>query len=212
MTTPPDFLYFDLGNVLLKFDHARMLRQMADAAGVTVEAIRIALMPSGDPAQGDPQWDLEAGRLGVSDYYEQLCEKIRCRPPRDKLWEAASDIFAPIEPSMRLLERLHGGGHRLGLLSNTNAVHWDWFFGGRYPTLDEVFEVRLGSFQVRAMKPDPQIYWTAIERAGVAAERVFFTDDRQENVDGAAACGIDAVLFTGTEQLENDLRDRGIEC
>ena len=185
---------------------------MADAAGVTAEAMRTALMPSGDPAQHDPQWDLEAGALSESDYYEQLCERIGARPPRERLNLAASDIFAPIEPSMALLERLHAAGRRLGLLSNTNSIHWRYYFDGRYPTLSKVFEVRIGSFEVGAMKPDPVIYQAALERAGVPAEKVFFTDDRVENVEGAIACGIDAVRFTDTAQLERDLRARGVDC
>jgi HAD superfamily hydrolase (TIGR01509 family) len=62
------------------------------------------------------------------------------------------------------------------------------------------------------MKPEARIYQHAILLAGVPAAQVFFTDDRLENVEGARAVGIDAVLFTSTEQLRNDLRSRGIDC
>lgn len=212
MKNPPQFLYFDLGKVLLSFDHSRMVRQMAEVAGVDEAAMRAALMPSGEPTEGDPQWQLEAGHLSEDDYYEQLCEALGCRPPRAELDLAASDMFEPIDASMRLLERLKAAGHRLGLLSNTNPVHWRFFMDGRFPVLNRVFEVEIGSFHVGAMKPDPKIYHAAIERAGVPAERVFFTDDREENVAGAIACGIDAVLLTDTETLETELRARGIEC
>ncbi len=212
MKPTPEFLYFDLGKVLLSFDHARMVRQMAEVAGVGVEAMRAALMPSGDPSEGDAQWRLEAGQLSEEAYHEGLSERLGCRPPRAELDLAASDIFAEIAPSMRLLERLKAGGYRLGLLSNTNPIHWRFFLDGRFPTLNEVFEVRLSSFGIGAMKPDPVVYEAAIERAGVPAERVFFVDDRPENVEGAIACGIDAVLFTDTSTLESDLRTRGIAC
>lgn len=212
MPNPPQFLYFDLGKVLLSFDHGRMVRQMAGAAGVSDDAMRAALMPSGEPTQGDPQWQLEAGHLSEDDYYDQLCESLGCRPPRDRLDFAASDMFEPIEASMRLLERLKAAGHRLGLLSNTNPIHWRFFMDGRFPTLNAVFEVEIGSFHVGAMKSDPVIYHAAIEQTGVPAEQIFFVDDRAENVAGAIACGIDAVLFTDTASLEADLRTRGIEC
>jgi hypothetical protein len=39
---------------------------------------------------------------------------------------------------------------------------------------------------------------------------VFFTDDRQENVDGALAAGLDAVLFESAEQIAAELRRRGV--
>jgi putative hydrolase of the HAD superfamily len=208
--TTPEFLYFDLGKVLLTFDHPRMLRQMAAVADVSVEAVRTAIMPCGEPTVGDPQWRLEAGTLSIDGYYEHLCESLGVRPPREELWRAASDIFAPIEASMDLLERLHAAGHRLGLLSNTSPVHWDFFMDGRFPTLTRVFEIPLGSFHAGTMKPDPAIYHYAAEKAGVSPQRVFFTDDRADNVEGARACGLDAVLFTDTAQLESDLRARGL--
>lgn len=212
MLPTPEFLYFDLGKVLLSFDHGRMVRQMAEVAGVSEDAMRAALMPSGDPSEGDAQWRLEAGQLSEEAYHEGLCERLGCRPPRAELDRAASDIFAPIEPSMRLLERLKANGYRLGLLSNTNPIHWRFFLDGRFPTLNEVFEVQLSSFDLGSMKPDPRIYRAAIQRIGVPAERVFFVDDRPENVEGAIACGIDAVLFTDTATLESDLRARGVDC
>ena len=210
--TTPEFLYFDLGRVLLTFDHAKMLLQMAAAAGVEPHVMREALMPSGSPTEGDPQWLLEAGQLSEYDYYEQLCTTLGVRPPREELERASNDIFGPIDDSLALLERLHEGGHRLGLLSNTCGMHWRWFLDGRFPALANVFEVQIGSFQVGSMKPYAPIYQAAIAKAGVPAERVFFTDDRQENVDGAIAFGIDAVLFTDTARLEYDLRARGIDC
>lgn len=210
--TTPEFLYFDLGRVLLTFDHPRMIRQMAEVAGVEPHVMRQAIMPEGSPTEGDAQWGLEAGELTEDAYYELLCERLGSRPPRAALEQASSDIFGPIDASMDLLERLHEAGHRLGLLSNTCETHWRWFFDGRYPTLGKVFEVRMGSFQVGSMKPAAPIYEAAIAKAGVPAERIFFADDRQENVDGAIACGIDAVLFTDTAKLEYDLRARGIDC
>jgi HAD superfamily hydrolase (TIGR01509 family) len=60
------------------------------------------------------------------------------------------------------------------------------------------------------MKPDRAIYDEAIRRAGAPAHEIFFTDDRRENVDGARAAGLDAVLFTSPAQLERDLAERGL--
>lgn len=201
----PEFFYFDLGKVLLEFDHARMLRQMAEVAGVPVDILRTALMPSGDPAAGDSQYLLEAGSLSEEDYYAGLCERLGSTPARPDLDLAASDIFAPMEDSLRLVDRLRAAGRRLGLLSNTNPIHWRFFTDGRYPWLNESFEVLLGSFHVGAMKPDPAIYAAAVERAAAPAERVFFVDDKPENVEGAIAMGLDAVVFTGAADLERQL-------
>ena len=65
------------------------------------------------------------------------------------------------------------------------------------------------SYEVRSLKPEPAIYDEAIRRAGVAADRIFFVDDRVENVEGARRAGMDAVVFTGVDQLQRELARRG---
>jgi HAD superfamily hydrolase (TIGR01509 family) len=60
------------------------------------------------------------------------------------------------------------------------------------------------------MKPQPEIYRVAIEKAGCRPEECFYTDDIAEYVDGARRMGIDAVQFVGAAQLEREMTERGI--
>ncbi len=212
---PPQFLYFDLGKVLLDFDHARMCQQVADVLNTTAEILEQLILPT-NGTERDPLWKLECGMIGEEEFFDWLCsqlvpDELSGRPERAALTHAASDIFCPIEPSFDLVRRLHNANHRLGILSNTNSAHWRFFTDGRYPVLLECFETRLASFQLKAMKPAKMIYQAAAEAVGLDPQALFFVDDRQENVEGAIACGIDAVLFTTTEQLEEDLRSRDLE-
>ena len=43
-------------------------------------------------------------------------------------------------------------------------------------------------------------------------EECVFLDDRQNNVDGAIACGISAIRFTGYEDARQKLKEYGVEC
>ena len=60
------------------------------------------------------------------------------------------------------------------------------------------------------MKPSPIIYDTAIEKAGCRPGECFFTDDVAAYVEGACLCGIDAVRFQSQQQVERELRARGV--
>jgi glucose-1-phosphatase len=204
----PSFLYFDLGNVLLSFSHERMCAQMAAVAGVTPAVVRRALFES--TGETSVQWRFERGDLNALAVYDHFCEAAGVRPDREALFAAGSDMFAPIARSVAIVERLAGERRRLGILSNTNPIDWGFVTSGRFPLLNQCFEHAVLSFEVRAMKPDRAIYEAAVERAGVPARDVFFTDDRDENVEGAIAAGLDAVLFTSPEQLAADLKRRGI--
>ena len=62
----------------------------------------------------------------------------------------------------------------------------------------------------KLVKPDRAIYRLAINRFEIDPEQALFIDDRQENVDGATACGLNAHLFRDTETLRNFLIDTGL--
>ena len=94
------------------------------------------------------------------------------------------------------------------LLSNTNAIHFPWI-QQTYPLLRHFHDLVL-SYEVKAMKPHPDIYRAAIARAGCRPEECFYTDDIAEFVEGARALGIDAVQFENAAQLERELRAREI--
>ncbi len=203
-----EFLYFDLGNVLLSFSHERMCRQMADVAGVPAAVVWEALFEG--PRAASVLWRFERGEVNALAVYEHFCERCGVRPDREAMFAAGCDMFAEIPASVKLVERLHASGRRLGILSNTNPIDWGFVSAGRFPFLNRCFEHAVLSFEARSMKPERAIYDHAVERAGVAASEVFFTDDREENVAGAIAAGLDAVLFTSAATLEKDLRDRNV--
>lgn len=198
-----EFIYFDLGNVLLHFDHKIMVRQLADLFGATEGEM------TGWVIAADLQLDYESGRLTSREFYEKLCQLAGSRPDYEQAMHAASAIFAVNEPMIPLLQQLRGDGHRLGILSNTCEAHWQ-FVIREFPLVPGYFEHAVLSYEVGAVKPWRNIYDRAIQSAGVAPHALFFTDDRLENVAGAAACGIDAEHFVSVDKLCHDLSSRGI--
>jgi HAD superfamily hydrolase (TIGR01549 family) len=205
---PPRFLYFDMGNVLLTFSHERMCQQMAAVAGVEPAAVHRALFHA---AEGPSlQWRFEAGEFDADAAYEHFCRELGVTPERVALQTAASDMFGELPESAALVRRLHAAGSRLGVLSNTNPLDYE-FVRRQFPWISECFELAVVSYEARAMKPDAAIFRHAADRAGAGPGEVFFTDDRDENVEGALAAGLDAVLFESAEQIAAELRRRGVK-
>lgn len=205
----PQFLYFDLGNVLLTFSNERACEQMAAVAEVAFEDV--ARLVIGPHERESLLWRFEHGLVSEDEFFAKFCSELDVEPDRHELEIAASDMFAPIESSFALVRDLKAAGHRLGILSNTNPVHWRFLTDGRFPILREAFEQYATSFDARSMKPDRVVYDYAVEKCGVPAEQVFFVDDRIENVEGAITAGLDAVQYKDHDQLEDDLKSRGIE-
>lgn len=203
------FIYFDVGNVLLHFDNHRLCRQVAELTGVSAEIIWRTFVET------ELAERFETGLIDPHVFYEEFCRAIGRRPDYDQLVHALSDIFTVNAPIKPIVAHLWASGHRLGLLSNTNELHWDFFADGRYEMIPGCFEVHALSFRIQAMKPDPKIYRAAAEMAGVAPPEIFFMDDRPENVASAKQFGFDAVQFgphaAAASQLAEQLRRRGIE-
>ena len=59
-------------------------------------------------------------------------------------------------------------------------------------------------------KPDPAIYELMATRTGHPLTELVFVDDRADNVAAAAACGMDALVFTDAETLRADLLRRAL--
>jgi len=201
---PPSLLYFDLGNVLLYFSHEQGCRQMALVAGVEVVRVREAL------CDADLQARYERGELTSRQFYDVFCQRTGTRPDYDALALAAGAIFSVNVPMKAVVTQLSAAGQRLGLLSNTCDVHWNYLANGRFSTIPELFDVVALSNRIGAVKPEPKIFQAAAELAGVAPGEIFFTDDIPGHVAAARAAGFDAVQYTTTPALVAELRQRGV--
>ena len=66
------------------------------------------------------------------------------------------------------------------------------------------------SGEEKLLKPDPAIYYLALDRFGLKPEQALFVDDRKINVEGAEAVGMHAHLFTDAEDLRRRLEAEGL--
>jgi putative hydrolase of the HAD superfamily len=202
--TTPQFIYFDLGNVVLHFSRSRQYRQMAEILGISAADVgRIA-------EQHDLMLGCETGQLSPQEVYQTLCKAAGNDCTFAALNHAYCDIFELNISIMPLILDLARCGYRLGILSNTCQSHWE-FCRTRFALLEICFEQFVLSYEVGAMKPAPEIYTAAIESTDLSAEKIFYTDDLKANVQGATEAGIDAVLYTDTATLSDALRQRGLE-
>jgi FMN phosphatase YigB (HAD superfamily) len=199
------FIYFDLGNVLLHFSHERGARQMAEVAGCSYDAVWRFFW------EHEMELRYESGKVTTDQFYREFCKHTCTQPDRQKLLAACGDIFEVNVQMKAVACAVQSAGYRTGILSNTCEAHWQHCTSGRYGGIPGAFDVLVLSYQLGAMKPDRRVYEAAIRAAGASANEIFFVDDREENVEGALAAGLDAVRYTTTPQLVADLRARGLQ-
>ena len=203
----PAFIYFDIGNVICFFDRVKEIRQVAEVSGVGEEKLHDVLL-----GQGGLLWKLERGEISDQQFYEAFCQATGSQPPMEKLLTADADIFTLNGSLVPLIAQLEDSQIPLGLLSNISAPHWRLLTDGRYAILPGPFRERILSFEAKAQKPDEKIFRTAIQRAGVPADQIFYADDIIGHVEAAKKLGIDAVQYTSTDALEQEILKRGVRC
>jgi len=197
------FLYFDLGNVVARFDHLKGCRQMAEVAGISPEQVFAAVFDS------ELNRRYELGEVTSREFFDEFCRATGTHPDFDAFYEAAGDIFELNSTLIPVLTALEDAGYRLGLLSNTCECHWHRIRQSEYGIFS-VFSAIALSYEIKAMKPDSKIYHVAAELADVKLSDVFFCDDVMAHVIGAREAGFDAVQYTTTPSLVADLRRRGM--
>jgi putative hydrolase of the HAD superfamily len=193
---------FDLGKVLIPFDFARGYQGLSALCSLPPADIRARIGAT------DLVNRFETGLVEPEDFVRQLTALLDLQIEYAQFCTIWSSIFLP-EPLIpdSMLEALHRN-YRLLLLSNTNAIHFE-MIREHYPLLRH-FDSFVLSYEVKAMKPQAGIYEAVLALAQCAPDECFYTDDIPDYVEAARAFGIDAVQFHSREQIEAEMRQRGI--
>jgi FMN phosphatase YigB (HAD superfamily) len=193
---------FDLGRVIVPFDFNRGYVRLAPLCGIPAADIPGRIAPTGLVER------FESGKIEPRDFVRELSTHLNLNTSYESFCEIWSSIFLPHTLIPEAMIEGIARNYRLVLLSNTNAIHFE-MLRENYPLLRH-FHALVLSYRVGAMKPLPLIYRRAIEAAGCLPEECFFTDDMPAYVEGARAQSIDAVRFESAEQIESELRKRGV--
>jgi len=195
-------IIFDLGRVIVPFDFKRGYRRMEPLCGIPAAEIPGRIGPTGLVQR------FECGQIEPRDFVSQLSEHLNLETSYENFSAIWSSIFLPETLIPETLLQGLAVDHRLILLSNTNALHFE-MIRENYPLLRH-FHAFVLSYKVGAMKPAAAIYEKAIAESGCRAEECFFTDDIAEYVEAAKRQGIDAVQFESAAQIRDELRRRGV--
>lgn len=191
-------IVFDIGNVLIEYRWRDMLRDHGMAEERIEHFAKNVFM--------DPIWN--EFDLGNLPFEEIVAAYIKKYPD----WKEDIDWFLHHTERMHvirhnvgsLLGKLKAAGYQLYLLSNYNDILLENHTDGA--EFKQHVDGGVISYQVHVIKPDPAIYHQLFEKYELKPEECLFFDDRQVNVDGAKACGMDAVLVTSEKQLIDEIQ------
>lgn len=201
------FVYFDLGKILLDFDFRVACANVAKLLDVPTDHVQATVYDSGLEDR------FEHGEMSPPEFAAAVCQAVGVTgnpPPVDRLMDAISDMFTPIDAMVGVMSRVKAGGRGIGILSNTCHAHWDWVTRQQYEVMDAGLDATILSYEIGAMKPAAKIYEAAERAAQVPVHQILFIDDKPENVAAAVNRGWQARQCFGGNQAIEVLTEFGV--
>ena len=167
-------LLFDLGRVLVDFDHLRAAQRISVFCSKTPREIYDLFFES------KATLDFEAGKISPQDFYLEVKKMLNLNLSYASFEPIWNDIFflsAKNRSVFGLVNALRAN-YRTALLSNINLLHYE-YLKKNFPVFGAFDQIFL-SFQMGLVKPDKEIYSRVIREVGVSPQEIFYTDDRPE--------------------------------
>lgn len=177
----------DMGNVLLDYNPRAALDRFFETEEDR-SIIQRELFDGPEWIQGD------LGYITNEQRYDGVSKRVPARL-RERLRECVDGwdfCMVPIEGAISFCHFVKERGYGIYVLSNAGLEFYQYFTKYYDPAF---FDGIVVSSEVHIVKPDVGIYRILLEKYGLKAEECLFIDDRQNNVEGALACGMQAHRF-----------------
>jgi glucose-1-phosphatase len=193
-------LLFDLGGVLVELDWSRVFEHWARHGGSEADALR------GRFAFDEPYQRHERGEISAAQYYEALRRSLALGDLADEEIERGwNALFVRVIPETLEMVKSLQGRIPLYLFSNTNAVHHA-AWSSRFAQALEPFDRMFISSTMGLRKPSRESFEHVARAIGVPVGSILFLDDTLENIEGAKAAGMPAVLVRSPDDVREAVR------
>jgi len=200
--SPIEVILFDLGNVILPFNHYQIAEKLSrftkNADFQDPKKIFSYLFDFENGAING----YEVGKVSSLDFFQSLKGHLQLTLSFEEFIPVWNDIFWEDRGVSEII-RFFKGKKKLGLLSNTNPLHFEHILS-TFPVVRS-FEQWILSHEVGYKKPAAEIFQKAIKWASVEPEKILFIDDMKQHVKVAVSLGMQGIHFTSATQLREEL-------
>lgn len=181
---------FDLGNVIIDIDFKRVLAVWSNLSGVPLATLTERFV------MGEAFEQHERGEISDEDFAARLSAEMNLTLSFEQFTAGWQAVFVALRPEViAIMQRLREQGHRVVVLSNTNALHCD-YWPQHYPEVMASADHIYLSQQMGVRKPEAAMYQRVLQAEKVPAEQAIFFDDNTDNIMAAQAMGITSVHVT----------------
>lgn len=198
-------IIFDLGNVLVSFDHKIAAQKILRHSDKGPQDIYNLFFESDITAL------FESGKVSPKEFFLKIKESLNLKIGFNEFLPIWNNIFflTPDNIKVQDLAKALSKNYRVAVLSNINILHCR-YLKNKYKFFDSL-ENFFVSHRLGTIKPDPLIYKKVLRFLKVSAEETFYTDDRLDLINKARGLGINSFHFQGIKRLKEDLKSLEIK-
>jgi len=196
-------IVLDIGNVLARFRWEDYLKDCGYE-----EKIRRRIANATILSNRWKEWD-----RGIEDEQELIDACVAAEPKLKQeilklFFDDYEQLVVEYEYSADFVRKLKENGYRVYLLSNYSRMH---FHREKEPyRFTRYVDGGVISYDVKHIKPEPEIYRILLEKYAINPEEAVFLDDLEENLEAAKAFGLHTIQVKDHEQALADLRRLGV--
>jgi FMN phosphatase YigB (HAD superfamily) len=197
-----EVILFDLGNVILPFNHYQIAEKLSRFSKNSQETAPGKIFSYLFDLHHGAVNEYETGKISTQAFFESLRKALELRISFMEFVPIWNEIFTENDEVSEVIRSLKGK-KRLGLLSNTNPLHFDYVLA-KFPIV-WVLDRWILSHEVGFKKPAVEIFRRGIEWAAVGPERILYIDDIERYVDVAISLGMQGIHFISAPRLKEVL-------
>lgn len=200
-----EVILFDLGNVILPFNNYQIAEKLSRFSQRREFQDPREIFSYLFHLEKGLINDFDEGRVSPPDFFQSIKEYLGLSISFEEFIPIWTDIFIENQEVSEIIRSLKGRW-RLGLLSNTDPLHFTYILS-KFPIIS-TFERFILSYEVGFKKPDLRIFQRAIEWASADPEKILFIDDTKGHIEAALSLGMKGIHFISAQQLKKELRIR----
>jgi len=200
--SPIEVILFDLGNVILPFTHYQIAEKLSQfSQRKEFQDPQRIFSYLFDFEKGAVN-GYEVGKVSSIQFFKSLKKYLHLSLSFKKFIPIWNDIFTEDQGVSEIIRSLKGK-KKLGLISNTNPLHFDYILS-KFPVI-RIFDKWILSHEVGFKKPDVHIFQKAMEWASVEPGKILLIDDMKKHVEVAVSLGMQGIHFISADQLREEL-------
>ena len=195
-------ILFDLGKVIVHFNFDPAFLRLSKNSGLSTKEIEDYFVSSGLEVLYD------GGKISSRRFYGEVKKALGLKLSYARFRKIWNEIFTPKKEMVDLIAKL-SKNHRLVLISNTNAMHFNYILK-KYPVIQK-FDRLILSYKEKTRKPDERIYRKAAQACRAKPEEIYYIDDRRDLTGAAEELGFNIFTYQDNfKELTKDMQQKGI--